>query len=112
MSPHALVWWAILVALIVVLALTGAQGLRAWRELKRLGARVEALADLPVVSALERADADGRRIEAAVAALPALLERAKAAAAVIRQGPVPVQLVVAIARIRAEIAAFRRFSAR
>jgi hypothetical protein len=111
-SPYALVWWATAVALIVVLALTAAQGVRAWREVKRLGERVEALADLPVVTALERADADGRRIEAAIAELPALLERSKAAVAVIRQGPLPVELILAIARIRAEIAAFRRFSAR
>jgi hypothetical protein len=111
-SPHALVWWAILAGLVVLLGLLGAQALRAVRELKRLASRVEALADLPVVTALERADADGRRIEAAVAELPALLERAKAAAAMIRRGPLPVELFVAIARVRAEIAAFRKFAGR
>jgi hypothetical protein len=111
-SPYALIWWSTLIALVVVLALATAQALRAWREIKRLGDRVEAFADLPVVAALERADADGRRIESAVAELPALLERAKAAVAVIRQGPLPVELVVAIVRLRTEIAAFRKFSAR
>jgi hypothetical protein len=111
-SPHALVWWAILVALVVVLVLAGVQVARAVREFSRLGSRMEALAELPVVAALERADADGRRIESAVAELPVLLERAKAALAVIRRGPMPVELVIAIARIRGEIAAFRKFSAR
>jgi predicted TIM-barrel enzyme len=96
----------------VLLGLLGAQALRAVRDLKRLASRVEALADLPVVTALERADAEGRRIEAAVAELPVLLERAKAAVVVIRRGPLPAELFVAIARVRAEIAAFRKFAGR
>ena len=112
MSLHALIWWTIAVALAVILVLAGAQAWRAFREIKRLGARIEALADLPVVSALERADADGRRIATAVAALSELLERAQAAVVVIRKGPLPVQLVAAVARLRAEIAAFRKFAAR
>ena len=39
-SANAIVWWATLVAVVVVLALTGAQAVRALREMKRLKARV------------------------------------------------------------------------
>ena len=112
MSPYALIWWATLIAAAIVLVLTAAQALRAWREIERIGDRVAAYADLPVVAALERAAVDGRRIDTAIAELPALLERGQAAIAVIRKGPLPPELVGAIVRVRAEVAAFRRFSGR
>jgi hypothetical protein len=111
-SPYALIWWATLIALAIVLVLAVAQALRAWREIERLGDRVAAYADLPVVAALERAAVDGRRIDAAIAELPALLERGQAAIAVIRKGPLPIELVGAILRVRSEIAAFRKFAGR
>jgi hypothetical protein len=111
-SPYALVWWAILIALAIILVLSVAQALRAWREIERLGDRVAALADLSVVAALERAAVDGRRIDAAIGEMPALLERANAAVVVIRRGPLPVELVGAILRVRSEIAAFRKFAGR
>ncbi len=112
MSPYALAWWTILAAAVVVLIMVTLQAVRAWREIKRLNARIEAMSDLPVVIALARGAADARRIDAAIAEFPTLLERAKVATAVIRRGPLPPELFVAIARLRAEIAAFRKFAAR
>lgn len=107
MTPHALVWWAVLIALIVVLALTGAQVARAVRELKRLNARVDGFADLPVLKAVARAEDDVRRIEASVAGVAPLVERAKAAVATIRRGPIPPDLIAAIGTARAGFAALR-----
>ncbi len=112
MSPHALIWWAIAIALVVVLALAGAQIARALRELNRVQSRVEAYADLPVVKALARAEADARRLEAALAQIAPLAERAKVALAVIRRGPLPPELGAGIRRIRDEIAAFRSVARR
>jgi hypothetical protein len=111
-SPHALVWWAVLAALLVVLAMTGAQLLRALRELERAGDRAAAFADLPVLRKLQRAEDDVRRIEAAVDAVPGLVARAQAAVAAIRRGPIPPELPAAIRSVRAEIAAFKRFARR
>jgi hypothetical protein len=111
-SAHALVWWAILAGAVVVAGLIIAQLLRTYREVTRLGSRVDAYGDLPVVRALERAEADGRRIESAVDQLPALIERGTIAVATIRRGPFPIELAQAIGRVRAEIAEFRKFAAR
>jgi hypothetical protein len=111
-SDEALFWWAFAIALVAVFVLIGMQVARAVREVVRLGARLEAFEDLPVLRALERADADGNRIDAAVSALPGLIERAKVAVATIRQGPFPPEFIATILRVRAEVAAFRRFSAR
>ena len=107
-----MVWWVILAASVAIGALTIVQLVRAFREVKRLASRVDAFADLPVVKALDRAEADGRRIEAAADQLPVLIARAKIAVATIRRGPLPAELIDAIARVRAEIAAFRKFAAR
>jgi hypothetical protein len=111
-TSHALVWWAILIALIVILALAGAQVAHALRELRRFNGRLEAFADLPVVKALARTEGSIRRIEDAVAQVEPLVERAKIAIAVIRRGPVPPELIGAIRRVSAEIAAFRSVARR
>ena len=111
-SPHALVWWAILAAVVVVGAMTVAQLLRALRELNRAADRAAAFADLPVVAKLERAERDQRRIESALAQVAPLVARAQLAVAAIRKGPVPPELPAAIRSVRAEIAAFRHFSRR
>ena len=58
-------------ALVVVLALAIGRLARAVSEMKRLLYRVEALGDLPVLKGIERAEADGRRIDASLAQLPA-----------------------------------------
>jgi hypothetical protein len=111
-SPHELVWWATLVALAVVLALAAMQAARALREFKRVTARVEGYADLPVVKALERAERDGQRIVAALAQFDTLVARARLAIAVIGRGPIPPEIRRAVACVRAEIVAFRRFARR
>lgn len=112
MSAHAVVWLLIGVALVIVLAMTGMQIMRALREAGRLGDRIDAYADLPVVKKLDRVAGDVARIEAAVAQVPLLAARAQLAVAAIRKGPVPPQLIAAIRLVRAEVAAFRQFARR
>lgn len=109
MSASAIVWLVIVVAWIVVLALVGAQALRALREAKRLQRRVGAYADLPVLAAVKRAAENAQRLERSAAEAEPLLERAQAAIAVIRRGPFPPEVVEAFFRVRDELAAFRRF---
>lgn len=111
-TPHALVWWAILIALVVILVLAGAQAARALREIKRLNARIEGFAELPVAKALPRVEDDMRRIELAVDQVEPLIERARIAVAAIRRGPLPPGLIAGILRVRAEIAAFRAVARR
>jgi hypothetical protein len=111
-SANAIVWWATLVALIIVLALAGAQVVRALREFKRVQTRVAGFADLPVMKALANVEADVRRIERAGDGIAPLVDRAHAALAVIRRGPIPPELIAAVQRVRAEIVALRRVAAR
>jgi hypothetical protein len=111
-SANAIVWWVTLVAVVAVLALAGAQAARALRELKRLKARVAGYGDLPVVKQLENVEADVQRIEQAVSGVGPLVERAEAAIAVIRRGPVPPELIAAAQRLRFEIGALRTFASR
>ncbi|HEV3088836.1 MAG TPA: hypothetical protein VGX96_16610 [Candidatus Elarobacter sp.] len=112
MSPHRIFWWVTIVALVVILALAGAQAARAIRELKRATVRVDEFADLPMLKALERTEARLRSLEAAFGQLEPLAGRALAAIAIIRKGPIPPELIGAFVRLRTEIAAFRRFAGR
>ncbi len=107
MSVTAAVWWASLACLIVVLVLIGVQVARIMRELGRIERRIAGYAGLPVVAALARAEIAAARIEAAIAQVEPLSARARAAADVIKRGPLPRELVAAYVRVRAEIAAFR-----
>jgi hypothetical protein len=111
-SANAIVWWVTLIALVVVLALAGAQVARALRELNRIKGRIAAYAELPLFKALERAEADSQRLERALASVAPLLERAQAALEVIRRGPVPPELVPAAKGVVAELVALRRFASR
>jgi hypothetical protein len=111
-SPEAFVLWTSLAAVLVVLALAARALVSALRELWRMTERIDGYAELPIVAALHRAEADVRRIDAALSALASLLARARAAAAVIRRGPIPPQIVAAFVRLRREYAAFRRFARR
>jgi hypothetical protein len=106
-TPHAIVWWLILLAFVVILLLAGMQAARAVRELNRFNDRIDALADSPLASAAPRVEAALARIEAAVAQVEPLIERATVAIAIIRRGPLPPQVVTAIRRVAAELAAFR-----
>ena len=112
MSANAIVSWAFVVAVVVVLAMAGAQAMRALRELKRAKARVDAYSELPVLAALERAETDAQRLEGAVEAITPLLARAEAAVAIIRRGPVPPELVTAAKRLVAEVRDLRSFASR
>jgi hypothetical protein len=111
-SPERIIWWVTLVALLVVLALAGLQLTRALRELKRMNARLDELADLPLMKALERTERRLAALEPAFARIAPLIGRATIALAIIRKGPVPPEMFAAILRIRSEIAAFRRFARR
>jgi hypothetical protein len=111
-SANAIVWWVSLVALIVVLALAGMQAARAQRELARLKTRIAAYEDLPVMTALTNVEADIQRLEGAAGHVAPLVERAQAAMAVIRRGPVPPDVIAAATRLGAEIAALRTFASR
>lgn len=112
LTPHAIVWWAVLAAVIVIVGLTVAQLLRAVREVGRAADRAAAFGDLPVLRKLERVDVDLRRIQVAADAVPGLVARAQVAFAAIRRGPIPPELPAAIRSVRAEIAEFRRFARR
>jgi len=106
-SANAIVWWATLVASVLVLGLAGMQAAHALRELKRIKGRVEAYGDLPVVKALANVQADVLRLESAAGSVAPLVERVHAAVAVIRRGPVPPDLIAAAKRLGAEIGALR-----
>jgi len=106
-SATAAVWWVTLAASIVILVLIVVQLARIAHELGRIERRINGYADLPVVAALVRAEASATRIEAAVARIEPLWARARAAVEVIKRGPLPREIVVAYARIRAEVVAFR-----
>ncbi len=112
MSPDRIVWWVTIVALLVILALAGVQLARALRELKRVTTRLDELADLPVLKALERTERRLAALEPAFAQLAPLVARAAVALATIRKGPIPPEMIAAILRIRSEIAEFRRFARR
>ena len=112
MSADRIVWWVTVVALLVILALAGIQLARALREVKRLTTRLDELADLPVLKALERTERRVAALEPRFAELPPLVGRATAALATIRKGPIPPEMIAAILRIRSEIADFRRFAPR
>ena len=112
MSPDRIVWWVTIVALVVILAFAGLQLMRAVRELKRVTTRLDELADLPVLKALERTQRRLAALEPAFAQLAPLLGRATAALAIIRKGPIPPEMVAAVLRIRSELAEFRRFAPR
>jgi hypothetical protein len=112
LSAHSIIWWVTLVALAVIVVMTALQVMRALREVKRIAARVDAYADLPVLKALDKAERDARRLEADLEQVALLVERVKKAVAVIRRGPIPPEITEPIARVRAEIAAFRTFARR
>ncbi len=107
MGAHALVWWVVLAALIVVLVLSLLQLRHAFRALKRIGGRVEAFAELPVVAALGRAERDAQRIADDLERAQPLAARVAAALAVIRQGPVSPEVKAAFGGLRRSVVATR-----
>lgn len=107
MSANAIVWWASLLAVVVVLALAGAQLARALRELNRVKARVAGYGELPIFKSLERAQSDAERLTGAIEQIEPLMARAQAALAVIKRGPIPPELITAAKRVGTEITALR-----
>ncbi|HEX3551258.1 MAG TPA: hypothetical protein VHT53_12815 [Candidatus Elarobacter sp.] len=112
MSAHTIVWWTVAAGLAALLIATGVQLAAAARAAYRCAEHAAGIGDLPVAGAIERAQIDMARIQADAEAVRALVERAAAAVAIIRRGPVPPELLAAIRGVRAEIAAFRRFARR
>jgi hypothetical protein len=111
LSAGTVVWLVTAVGFVVLLALAGAQVLRALRDLRRAKARVAALGDLPVVAALNRTQLDVGRLQAALAQLAPLLLRSQVALAAIRRGPLPPELSAALRSVQAELADLRRVRA-
>jgi hypothetical protein len=107
----ALVFWFFICAWIVVLSLLFFLQLpRAFRDARRIISRVMKLINNPPLEAeLAKAEADSRRLNAALDRVPALQGRAQAAIATIRTTPlIPPAIGQVVRRIRAEYRAFRR----
>jgi hypothetical protein len=100
-------WWAILALVVAGAAACAMQLLRAFRELKRLGSRVAALADHPVFEALVRAEQDANRIASALEQVEPLVARAQIAIATIRRGPIPADVIQAFRGLKTAIAVVR-----
>jgi hypothetical protein len=111
-SPNAAIWWTVLAAAVVVFVCIVVQVVRTLLALRHIADRVSAYAELPVVAAMNRAETNAARIDAAVAQIDPLLVRARTAVEVIKRGPLPREVVVAYGRVRAEIAAFRAVAPR
>jgi hypothetical protein len=107
----AAVFWFFVVAWLVVLGLLlFVQIPRAFREGRRIVTRVMRLInDLPLTKELAKAEADGRRLSAALERIPPLQRRAEAAIVTIRTTPlVPPAVADVVRQIKAEIRAFRQ----
>lgn len=107
MSANAIVWWASLLVVVVVLALAGTRLARALRELNRVKARVAGYEELPIFKSLERAETDAQRLTGAIEQIEPLIARAQAALAIIKRGPIPPELITAAKRVVTEITALR-----
>lgn len=84
MENPDLLWIGVAVAALVFLDVLFVEVRRIFREGKRIVTRLEAYADLPLFSLLAASEHDIERIGRAVEALPALIDRARAALAVLR----------------------------
>ncbi len=109
--PGVVVFWFFVCAWIVVLSLIVLVQLpRAFREARRIFTRLMALVKNPPLTAqLAKAEADSRRLTAALERVAPLQRRAQIAIATIRSTPlVPPAIGELVLRIRAEIRAFRK----
>ncbi|HYZ17446.1 MAG TPA: hypothetical protein VE591_13640 [Candidatus Acidoferrum sp.] len=111
MSPRAIVWLIIAIAVIVVLVLTAMQALRAAREAQRLKRRVKEFQKLPLLAALATFEQDASRLRTTTTRAEPLVARALVAIAVIRRGPVPPEVVAAYRRARTALSALGRLRA-
>lgn len=99
MSATTAVWWATLVALVVVLGLAAWRARQAIAEVRTIERRLGAFAQLPVVAALAKAERDVKRLQALGDAFPLMAARAQHALATIRQGPVTPELRAAALQV-------------
>ncbi|MBV9439120.1 MAG: hypothetical protein JOZ24_03915 [Candidatus Eremiobacteraeota bacterium] len=109
MSARTIVWAAILVALIVVLGVAAVRAFGAMREVRTLKRRVDALGDLPIVGALEKAQRDVERLQTLGERVTPLAERAALALAALRRNPIPPDLRAAALRIVTEVQELQTF---
>ena len=84
MDRSALAWVGLAVAALVFLDLLFVELRRVVREAKRIGTRLQAYTELPVLSMIAMAGSDVERISAAAEQVPALIERARRAIGVLR----------------------------
>jgi hypothetical protein len=106
-----LVFWSFVAAWVVVLGLIALVQLpRGYREGRRLVTRVLRLVNEPPLTAeLAKAEADTRRLTAALERIPPLQQRAQIALTTIRTTPlIPPAVGQTFRRIRNEIQAFRQ----
>ena len=103
----AVIWWTIVAAWLLVFVMIGLQLVRIARQLLRATRRVGDIADLPVMAAVDRGQANIARLEGVAAQIDPLVVRARSAVEVIKRGPFPPEIVDAYLRLRAELAAFR-----
>jgi len=82
-NQSAIGWIALAIAVFVYLDLLFVELRRMYREGKRIVTRVLAYAELPVVERLDRAADDAERLARALEAIDPLLDRGRAALAVI-----------------------------
>jgi len=79
-----MLWIGVILAVLVFLDLLFVELRRAVREAKRIVNRLEAYAELPIVSMLAASERDVDRIVGAIDELTALVERARGAIGVLR----------------------------
>ena len=108
--PVAAVWVTTIAVVAAALAAAALQARRAVGEVRRIQTRVDAYASLPIVTSLAQAAGDAERLNAAIERIDPLVARARKAAAVIREGPIPPDVVAAVVRIGVEVQNLREFA--
>jgi len=106
-TVSAAIWWTIGTAWLLVFVMIVMQLVRIARRLLRATRRVGEYADLPVMAAVDRGQANIARLEGVAAQIDPLVVRTRSAVEVIKRGPFPAEIVDAYVRLRAELAAFR-----
>lgn len=84
MEGSGLLWIGTIVAVLIFFDLLLVELRRIWREGKRIVARIEGYAELPIFAQLEASERDAERITAALDALGPLVTRGQTALATVR----------------------------
>jgi hypothetical protein len=85
MDQPGVLWIGVVVAVLVFLDLLFVELRRVYREAKRIFTRLEAYAELPILSLLAASEHDVERITGAIDAVTPLVERGQVAVAVLRR---------------------------